>query len=146
MCLANLRRGDRNGVTQVIVVVAPAREMLVEEFAERRSGPGHGVHAIRDGRDRIAREHSARYLTMLHGHAVHVTREAQCQEGHIEHPTVATVRLVQQLGLVFAEHLHYLLPTELVVAGGNWRVGGEYAALTDQFNIHVLQVAAETVA
>src|SRR5690349_6875891 len=95
--LTYLRGRDRDSVTKIVVVVAPAGKVFIEKLTERRRRPRHRVHAVGDGGDGVTREHAARHLAMLHRHSVHVTGEAKREEGHIKRAVAIATSLAQQL-------------------------------------------------
>ena len=124
--------GDTRGLdavdgTEVLVIVAPARDFLVEDFLERLSRPGGGVHAIGYRFDLVVGEHLFRHLAVLHGDAVDPAREAQGDVGHVEQAIMNAAEALERLCALLAEHGVHLVQAELVVAGGNRGVGGEDA-------------------
>ncbi len=121
-----------NGVAQVEVVVSPLGEMPIEELLEGWRGPRRRMHAIRDGVDRVLREHAFGNLIMAHGHAIDVAGAVEGQERHVEAggrlPGTAAQR--HERGRpVWAENTGHQCHGEAVAPRGHWGMRGEDAAL-----------------
>lgn len=91
-----LRHSDR--IAQQEGVGAPAGDLVIVEPAEDLPRPGGGVHAVGDAVDLVPREHRARHLTVLLGHAVHVLAQVHGELRHVkpvvapEHTPIAEIR------------------------------------------------------
>ena len=120
---------------EVLVVVTPLGDFLVEQLLEGLREPGGCVHAVGDGVDGVLGEHLLRDLAVQHGDAVDVAREAQGEVGHVEQVVVQGAEALDGGGAVGAEDLAHLVEAELVVAGGDGGVGGEDALLLDGFGV-----------
>ena len=89
------------------------------------------MDAVGDGVDVVVGEHLLRDLAVLHGDAVDVAREAQGEVGHVEQAVVQAAEALDGGAALVAEDGVHLVEAELVVAGGDRRVGGEDALLAN---------------
>ena len=85
------------------------------------------MNAVGDGVDGELREHFARNLAVLHGHAVGIARKPQRQQRHVQHAVVKAAQLLQACRAVAAQDANGLLGVEAVMPGRNRRVRGEDA-------------------
>ena len=139
---AAMSRGiDAVDGAEVLVIGAPVGNLLVEEVLELRGEPGGGVDSVGDGVDLVVGEHLLRDLAVLHGDAVDEAREAQGDVGHVHEAVVEAAELVDGGGAVVAKDLVHLVDAELIVTGGDGRVGGEDALLADEVDVGFGRVA-----
>ena len=93
------------------------------------------MHAVGNRVDGKLREHCARDLGVLHGHAVCIAREAQRQQRHVQHFIAETAHQLQARRPVAAQNANGLLGGEAVVAGRNRRVRSKDALIPHLFNV-----------
>ena len=79
-------------------------------------GPGHGVHAVRDGADLVAGERAPCGLRMALGDAIDVAAQVQTELRHVEMVASAKTPYLVGLDEIAEEPLHELV-RELIVAG-----------------------------
>ena len=136
--------------SRLVHAVYPAvAELRVERLGRTLRHPGGQVHAVRHVADRDTRRvatgpkvtpHASRFDTVAPRDAVHMLREPDREDGHVEMPVVAR-RVMPQPQHGLAAHAH-LLPDrtgarldlfagERVVAGSEGRVGREHAGRPD---------------
>ena len=125
------RRLDAVDRAEVLVVMPPARHLLVEQLLHRLGDPRCGMHAVGDELDVIVREHLLRHLAVLHRHAVHPAREAQRHVRHVQQVVVQAAKARKRVRALIAQNRIHLVEPELVVPGGNRRMRREHALLRD---------------
>ena len=130
----NLVDRDAHRVAQVDVLLAPVGDMPIVKFNERRGGPGCGVHAVGDRRDRIAWKHAARDLAVPHRDAVDKMRKEQRQMRQIQRPVETAPHARQPISACRAENAAREVEGELIVTRRHRRVGREDAALADRLD------------
>ena len=92
MSLPQLVGRDADRIAQGQGVASPIGKMPIVEALKRRSGPGRGMHPVRDRMDRIPGEQPAGDLSMFHGHAVDVARAPKRQLRHVQRSVVPAFR------------------------------------------------------
>ncbi len=102
------------------------------------------MNAVGNRADRIVRKHLAGYLAVLHRDAIHKSREAQRNVGHVQQAIVKGTHPLQKPGAIIPENPVSLLRRKAVVARRNRRMRREDAALP--YRIDVLVAGAVDVA
>ena len=133
----DLRGGDAVDGTEVLVIGAPAGDLVIEQLLEGFREPGGGMDAVGDGMDGGLGEHVLRDLAVLHGDAVDVAREAEREVGHVEAAVVEGAGALDGGSAFVSEDLVHLVEAELVMACGDGGVGGEDALLLDGVEVGV---------
>ena len=131
MRLADFAVIDRDGVSQVEGLGAPLGNEAVEQLLKFPACPARGVHTVGDRVDQVVGEHETRHVAMAHGYAVHVTRNAQRQVGHVEIAVLAAADALECLRALLAQHRAHHVHGELVVPGRHRRVRREDAMAPD---------------
>src|SRR6185312_9383269 len=88
MGLGDLLRRDAVHGAEVLVIVTPLRNFLVQKLLKRLREPGRSVDPVGDGVDAVLRKHQLRHLAVLHGNAVDVAREAKRDIRHVHQAVV----------------------------------------------------------
>src|SRR5262249_18069254 len=126
----DLGSGNTVSRPQAEIILAPARDVGVEELLERLRSPGHRVYAVGDCGNFKGREHQPRYLAMLFRDPVDVAAEIK---GEICQVTLSgpTKHLFHFRYLGPAEYLLYQVHRESVLPGGHRCVSGEDTPFSD---------------
>src|SRR6266567_967174 len=133
--LVDFHQRDSARVAEVQIVPPPLRDVPVVELAECRSRPGDRVHSIGNGADGIQRKHFLGNLSVMHGHAVDVTRKLESQIGHVQCAFRAAPRDFENPHPLGSQDLLHQRSRELVVARWYRRVRCENALRANRFEI-----------